>query len=119
MTGNELIDRTMLDSLLETVGGDFAFLAELVQEYFDDSPQQFSAMQQALNTGNTEGFRRAAHSLKSNSANFGATGLAQLCKQLEDLGKAGNLDSASELLVQANDEYEQVVKALEQIIGEG
>ena len=115
MGDQNVIDRNTLDSLLEAVGGDGEFLAELLQTYFDDTPQQFTAMHNALSAANAEDFRRAAHSLKSNSANFGAMTLSQQAKQLEDLGKAGNLELAAGPLEEAEAEYGRVKTALEMI----
>lgn len=115
MGDQNVIDRNILDNLLEAVGGDGEFLAELLETYFDDTPQQFSAMHTALSEENTEEFRRAAHSLKSNSANFGAMGLSQQAKHLEDLGKEGNLELAAGPLEEAEAEYSRVKTALEMI----
>jgi HPt (histidine-containing phosphotransfer) domain-containing protein len=114
-----VIDRRVLDSLLESLGGDEEFLAELLETYFDDSPQQFATMQEALATGNAEALRRAAHSLKSNSANFGAMPLSAICKGLEDMGKAGVLDGAAERIAAAAAEYDRGRAALEAIQGGG
>ena len=111
----EVIDRAVLDSLLESVGGDGEFLAELLDTYYVDTPQQFAAMHEALDTGNTEDFRRAAHSLKSNSANFGAMGLSATAKNLEEMGKTGRLEDAATHLEDAEAEYMEVKSALEMI----
>ena len=115
MEENGVIDREVLDNLLEAVGGDGEFLAELLETYFADTPQQFKSMHEALTSGNAEEFRRAAHSLKSNSANFGAMSLSQKAKTLEDLGKAGNLEKAGEPLSEAEEEYLEVKTAMETI----
>ena len=115
MTENH-IDQTTLAALLDSIGGDREFLAELIETFFQDAPAQFSAMHAALADGNTESFRRAAHSLKSNAASFGATTLAALNKQLEDLGKAGDLLSAADLLSEAETEYARVRSALEKVL---
>ena len=115
MGNQEVIDRKVLDSLLEAVGGDGEFLAELLDTYFVDSPQQFAIMHQALKDSNSEEFRRAAHSLKSNSANFGAIDLSERAKNLEDLGKEGQLEQAAVPLQEAESEYTRVKSALEMI----
>jgi HPt (histidine-containing phosphotransfer) domain-containing protein len=115
MGNQEVIDKNVLESLLEAVGGDGEFLAELLDTYFMDSPQQFAAMHQALEDKNSEDFRRAAHSLKSNSANFGAMGLSERAKNLEDLGKDGQLEQAVAPLEEAESEYTRVKSALEMI----
>jgi HPt (histidine-containing phosphotransfer) domain-containing protein len=109
----EVIDRAAFNNLVESVGGDQEFLGELLQTYFDDSPRQMEAMHAALAQGNAEDFRRAAHSLKSNSANFGAMALSRLAKGLEDLGKAGTLDGAAQGVAAAEQEYLRVRAALE------
>ena len=114
-----VIDREILDNLLAAVDGDNEFLVELLDTYFEDSPQQFAAMHKALTDQDSEGLRRAAHSLKSNSANFGAMELSQKAKDLEELGRIGNLDQAGELLAGAENEYEKVKSTLETIQKEG
>ncbi len=108
MQTTDIIDRAVFEGLLDSVGGDCDFLTELVQTYFDDSPQQIAAMQAAVAAGDTEALRRAAHSLKSNSANFGALTLSAHCKELELMGKAG---AAEKIAVVAGD-YQGVKVAL-------
>jgi len=115
MGDQNVIDKNVLDSLLEAVGGDGEFLTELLDTYFADTPQQFAAMHSAITDENPEDFRRAAHSLKSNSANFGAMALSEKAKNLEDLGKAGKLNQAAERLEDAEAEYTKVRTALETI----
>jgi HPt (histidine-containing phosphotransfer) domain-containing protein len=69
----QVIDRTTFDQLKEMMGADF--IGELIDTYLEDSPQLIAALNRALASGDCESFRRAAHSLKSNSASFGAAGL--------------------------------------------
>jgi HPt (histidine-containing phosphotransfer) domain-containing protein len=113
MLGPDVIDRAILDGLLESVGGDQEFLGELLQTYFDDAPKLLGTLHTSLAAGNAEEFRRAAHSLKSNSASFGAVPLSRMCKELEDKGKAGSLDGAGAMIARAEEEYERVRAALE------
>jgi len=54
----------------------------------------------------------AAHSLKSTSGNLGAMMLAEMCKELEAMGRAGTTDNATLLLHVLEDEYERVREAL-------
>jgi len=115
MNFDGVIDREVLDNLLEAVGGDGEFLNELLETYFADTPQLFSTMHEALTTGNSEEFRRAAHSLKSNSANFGAMDLSHKAKALEEMGKNGDLGQVGESLTDAEAEYAKVKSALEAI----
>jgi HPt (histidine-containing phosphotransfer) domain-containing protein len=112
MTDENIIDPTALQAMLEMVGGDTAFLAEMIDTYLADSPQLLADLGQAVDGGNAELLRRAAHSLKSNSAGFGAHALAALARQLEDLGKQGSTAGAAPLLAAAGAEYERVQAAL-------
>jgi HPt (histidine-containing phosphotransfer) domain-containing protein len=107
------IDPQALETMLQMVGGDTAFLAEMIDAYLVDSPQLLADLRQALNEEDAELLRRAAHSLKSNSENFGAHGLAALARNLEELGKSGSLAEANNLTEQVAAEYERVKRALE------
>ena len=55
---------------------------------------------------------RAAHSLKSSSANVGARRLSGLCAKMEKQGRAGNIDPITTNIDRAWKEYEVVVKEL-------
>jgi HPt (histidine-containing phosphotransfer) domain-containing protein len=117
MTEAEAIDRVVFGNLLESTGGDREFLAELLEVYFEDAPNLLDRMHAALAAGDADEFRRAAHSLKSTSANFGAMVLSGMSKGLEDLGKTGKLDGASERLALAEAEYARVRAELDAIAG--
>jgi HPt (histidine-containing phosphotransfer) domain-containing protein len=89
-----IIDRQVFDRLCESVGGDVEFINELLQTFYADAEQQIAAMQAALAAADSESLRRAAHSLKSNSAGLGALDLSAHCRELEMLAKAGDLNGA-------------------------
>jgi HPt (histidine-containing phosphotransfer) domain-containing protein len=112
MVTNDIIDQATLDELLDSLGGDHEFLAELIETFFEDTPVQLTAIHQALESGDAEIVRRAAHSLKSNSASFGAMHMHKLCKELEDIGKNGVLDDAARLTAEIETEYQRVHDAL-------
>jgi HPt (histidine-containing phosphotransfer) domain-containing protein len=101
----------VFNGLKEMMGDDF--IGELVDTYLQDSPELFQQMHQALDAQDAESFRRAAHSLKSNSANFGAMQLSALARELEMMGRENRLGQAGETLVKAEKEYAQVEQALE------
>ncbi len=109
MTG--VIDTGALDALREMTGDDPAFMAEMIDAYFDDTASLLAAMRAALAAGDVEVLRRAAHSLKSNSATFGALGLSRLCRELEERGKNGALDGAAALVDQVEAAYGEVEPA--------
>jgi HPt (histidine-containing phosphotransfer) domain-containing protein len=115
MTDMTVIDRAVLDQLLDSFGGDVDFLGEMLDTFFEDSPRQLAAMREGLARGDLEMVRRAAHSLKSNSANFGALALSARCKELEMLAKGGALQGGDALLSQIAAGYDQAHATLETI----
>ena len=72
--------------------------------------------QNAAKDPDAELFRRAAHSLKSNSARIGALKLSELAKGLEMIGKAGRLAEVSDTVALAEAEYNLVRQALQELI---
>jgi histidine phosphotransfer protein HptB len=93
------LDMTTFEELKEMSGADF--IGELIDTFLEDAPKLVMEMKSALKTNDAEAFRRAAHSLKSNSATFGAKRLSGLAKELEMLGKESRLDEAGKLLPNA------------------
>jgi PAS domain S-box-containing protein len=108
---NGIIDNGALEGLREMLGGD-DYLEDFINSFLQDAPQMLSDMQEARKKGDAKGLRLAAHSLKSNSAEFGAKTLSDLCRDLEGQAKDGILDGVNEKVEQARIEYERVRTAL-------
>ncbi|MFI5255550.1 MAG: Hpt domain-containing protein [Candidatus Limnocylindrales bacterium] len=102
---DEPVDPTAFAELLENVGGDQAFLGELVETYVDDCPLLFTELRAALAAGDAPVARRAAHSLKSTSASMGALRLSALCRELEVAAGAGDLAGLESRVDAATAEY--------------
>lgn len=98
--------------------GDPAFLVELIDVYLHDSPQLIEQMRTGFEAGDIELVRRAAHSLKSNSASFGATRLAEASRELEMLAKGGTLDGAGAKIAGIEAEYAQLLPELTELKNE-
>ncbi|HZY43885.1 MAG TPA: Hpt domain-containing protein [Anaerolineae bacterium] len=105
-----VIDPTTFQSLI--AGTDSAFVMELIDTFLDDAPTMLNDLRQSLAEKNAEVFRRAAHSLKSNSASFGALHLSTQAKELELLGKAGDLAQVGDKLTALTTEFDRVQVAL-------
>ena len=75
------IDAATFAELQESAGADF--VKELVQTFLEEAPAMLAELREALAAGHADAFRRAAHSLKSNSLTFGAGALAALARDLE------------------------------------
>jgi PAS domain S-box-containing protein len=107
-----VLDQAALARLRELSGGDKAFVAEMIATFQADSPDALAEMRQGIERGDAALLRRAAHTLKSNSADFGALVLSALCRELEMMGKEGNLNGAEQKLAQIEAEYVGVHAAL-------
>ncbi len=107
-----VLDPAALDKLAE-LGGGASFLTEMIASFLKDAPQLLTDMRRTLEQRDASGLRRAAHTLKSDSADFGAPTLFEFCKDLEMLAKAGTLEGAEKLAAQIEAEYERVKAALE------
>jgi HPt (histidine-containing phosphotransfer) domain-containing protein len=88
-----VLDEAVMAELLESVGGDSEFLAELVGDFLADAPMQLETLRQTAASGDAAGARRAAHTLKGNARTFGAAQLASLCEETEAAAGAGDLDT--------------------------
>jgi CheY-like chemotaxis protein len=106
-----VLDPVRLDTLLRTVG-DPSFLAELIGTFLEDAPTLLAKMRRAVEDGDAAALRLAAHSLKSNSADFGAKKLAEVCLGLEEMGRDESLDQAATELAMAEAEFPRVRQAL-------
>lgn len=107
---DRVLDSAVLDRLRDSVGGEF--VTELVELFLDDAPVQLATLRGALERRDAEEARRAAHTLKSNGATFGADGFSETCRLLEESAKGGNLAGTDELLTRVEAEYRDVAAAL-------
>ncbi|MEJ2210174.1 MAG: response regulator, partial [Anaerolineae bacterium] len=117
--GRADLDAGALGDLLALLGGEFEFLEELIDSFLGEAPGLLAELERAVAAGDVTGAGRAAHSLKSNGLDFGATAFAALCKELEMKGKAGSLQGAGELAARIRTEYARVAAALEAVQREG
>jgi CheY-like chemotaxis protein/HPt (histidine-containing phosphotransfer) domain-containing protein len=114
-----MLDPSALQALWRLVGDDQSGLRALIGSFLDETPPLLTNLREAIRVGDKEHFRRAAHTLKSSSLDFGAVRLSELGQQLEILGKIGKLEGAMPLLLQTEAEYERVKEALNKIEGGG
>jgi PAS domain S-box-containing protein len=87
------VDDTVLEQLLATTGNQ-EFIEQLVKMFLQDSDRLVQEMKTKLQQERQDDFVRAAHSLKSSSAQVGAMNLSGYCKRLEQMGKQGQLTDA-------------------------
>ena len=107
------IDLPTFDALKDAMGADY--IIELVQAYFEETPQLLTSLREALDKQDCESFRRAAHSIKSTSNSFGALNLGANARELEMMGREGKLEGAAAKVEALFLEYAQVQKTLQEL----
>lgn len=108
-----VLDLTELNHLRENLGPRSELvLPSLVASFFRQVERLIEEGQAALASGSLEELRRTAHTLKGNSATFGARRLERSARKLEEQARLGIAETAPALLAQANEEYRQVRVAL-------
>ena len=111
MNASSVIDQPTFEALKEAMGADY--ITELVQAYFDETPQLLSKLQEALAKQDCDAFRQAAHSIKSTSNSFGALEYGALARELEMMGREARLDGAPTKVKSLVSGYEAVKQGLE------
>jgi HPt (histidine-containing phosphotransfer) domain-containing protein len=88
----DVLDQAVVNELRDSVGGDEAFVRELVDAYLAESPGYLDALVTAAAAGDAAAVIRPAHTLKSSSSAVGAMRLAALSKQVEFAARDGRVD---------------------------
>ena len=105
-----VIDPAVYAALQNTVGAEFA--AELVDTFLEEAAGMLAELRSARAGDHAERFRRAAHSLKSNSGTFGASRLAALARELELKGLDADPARDVDALAALDAEYTHAAAAL-------
>jgi HPt (histidine-containing phosphotransfer) domain-containing protein len=105
------IDLATFAELQDTAGADF--VKELVQTFLEEAPAMLKELRDAIDSGNADDFRRAAHSLKSNSLTFGAHTLGAMARE-QELGGLAAAQQSNALDALAL-EYARVAAALTEL----
>ena len=89
-------------------------VADLINCYLEETLKLLESMRTGVGRKEASPLRIAAHTLKSSSAAIGATNLANLCKDLEAMSRAGRIEGASEIVLHLEAEYQKVKAALQE-----
>jgi HPt (histidine-containing phosphotransfer) domain-containing protein len=113
------LDTSVLAALYDSVGGDDAFVADLVETYLSDGAAQLATIDEAVRSSEAEALVRPAHTLKSSSRTVGANRLGEMSRQIEMLGRSGSTTGAGELAAGARTEWTDVEAALRAWLSDG
>ena len=104
----------VLKNLMEMMDSkDPELLSRVVRQFIHDAGACVEAMQRAIDADQADGMAKEAHGLKGISRNIGAGRLAELCAQLEQLGKSRDLEGIEKQLIILQQEFARVTDILE------
>jgi signal transduction histidine kinase/DNA-binding response OmpR family regulator/HPt (histidine-containing phosphotransfer) domain-containing protein len=110
----EVLDPGALKQLRATLGKQAdGMLPGLIERFYQDVDRLLGEARQALEQGQADDLHRAAHTLKSTSATFGAMMLSGVARELEYLARDGVLEGAAGLIARAEAEFAWAKAALE------
>ncbi len=106
-SGNDqsVLPADAIQRMLDDIGGDTAFLQQLIVGFLDDATRLLTDLRQGWDASDSERVERAAHTLKSNANEFQASTVAAPCRELEMACRTGNLDNAPALIEQIEARY--------------
>jgi signal transduction histidine kinase/DNA-binding response OmpR family regulator/HPt (histidine-containing phosphotransfer) domain-containing protein/HAMP domain-containing protein len=118
LPGPDVADRTVLDPLAiadlrELLGDDPGALTGLIEEFLLETPPLLRALRAAADDGDADETRRAAHTLKSLGATFGATTMADLCQRAESHTQSDIAPVVTAIAA----EYDRVLLTLAELAG--
>lgn len=102
-----------LEELKGIMGNDFALL---IDTFVKDSDQRIEVLGRAIALADAEDLRSIAHSFKGSSSNVGAPFLAELCFQLETMGRENDLDQSMDVYTLLKQEYAAVKSLLQSMV---
>jgi CheY-like chemotaxis protein len=112
----EVLDPKAMNRLRATLGAQAdRMLPDLIKDFYKDADRLLHQARQALEQGQTNRLRRAAHSLKSTSATLGAMALSAVARELEQSAREGRLEGAEGQIAQAEAELTRARTVLEAV----
>jgi two-component system sensor histidine kinase/response regulator len=102
-------------AVLAGLDGNRGLLRDLARLFLADYPKQLVEIKAAIQGGDAERLRRAAHALKGSVGNFAAQRAFDTALQLEMLGKRGDVAAAQDVCVALEGELSQLSQELEKL----
>ncbi|MCO5199486.1 MAG: response regulator [Anaerolineae bacterium] len=110
-----LLDAAVLANLYDVTGQDDDFMVQLLDSFLSTSVELMERLTHGVESGDSAEIRLAAHTLKSGSADVGATAFSHICAELEALAKNDHLTAASSSVSHLQQLYPAVAEAVQQL----
>nr|MBA3533773.1 response regulator [Ardenticatenales bacterium] len=98
--------------------GEPDLVAQFIDLFLEETPGLLASMRAGLAQQSSDHIRRAAHTLKSTSADLGAIAMMRLCAELEKKGRRSSLEGSETLVTELEQEFDAVSRELQKWTGE-
>jgi HPt (histidine-containing phosphotransfer) domain-containing protein len=113
-----VLDMQVIEGLRELGGEDDpGLLLEIIGMFLEDAPARIREIELGLANGDIKLLERAAHSLKSASANVGAMRLSSVCRRIEEIARQAKSEGIAELIPESNLALNDAATALRSLRG--
>lgn len=92
------------------------FVNNLLERFLYGTPERLQSLQDAAATGDCETIEFQAHTLKSSCGYVGALVMVEVCKTLESLARAGDIEDAKQLVAELQESFALVTPRLESLL---
>ena len=99
------LDVAALQDLKEIMESEYE---TLVNTFIADTQTKLLEIAEVIHQEDPESLRKISHSLKGSSSNVCALKLSEVARQLEIMGKEGDISGAMDLLTELEDEFSVV-----------
>jgi signal transduction histidine kinase/CheY-like chemotaxis protein len=113
-TSVSVLDEKVLRELRDIMEDDYV---SLLSTYLENAPRLVEEVREALRHRDVAAMVIPVHSLKSSSANVGATRLSELARQAERLARTGQLNEAETAFRDVETAFHEAEKALREHVG--
>ncbi len=111
--GTAAIDSTVLQAIKDLqIEGESSLLLRVLDIYISDTEAKIAQFRDKSSNLTIEDLQRIAHSLKSSSANVGAMGLSEICKEIELGCRDNSIDNIEAQVIKIESEFRMVKSEL-------
>jgi CheY-like chemotaxis protein len=108
-----------LAEALARMGGDAVLLREIAGSFLEDCPEAIKRIGAAVAAGDAAEIRQAAHALKGAVSNFSVGPVYEAAREMERLGREGELAAAGKALPELQTRLAVLQSALQALVSEG
>lgn len=115
-TDGPLVDPTELARLIADFADSPDVPRSVVADYAESVERLHKRINIAITVGDADEMALAAHSLKSNSATVGATAMNAVMREIERVGRTGEVGGCGDLLHRSRILFEETLPILREIV---